>query len=120
MNAVASAEDLLTSEHRQWLRSIELYKVELSSLQHQLEDLISDAKIRGTMARIEQFQNKFIRQKEVIDELRHEIKQHENKLEKMNVPDTHIYIEHVGLREEFNRFFDLYIEMRHDFIDFIS
>lgn len=120
MNTALSAEDLLTSEHVNWLRSIENYKLELSTMQHQLEDILPKAIGKGTMARVEQFQNKFIRQREVIDELRHEIKQHENRLDKMNAPDTLIFVEHIGLRETYNRFFDLFIEMRQDFIDFLS
>ena len=34
------------------------------------------------MAELEHFQNQYIRQREVIDVLRHDIKQHENFLEK--------------------------------------
>lgn len=114
------AEELLLTEHKNWLRSIDHYKTELYDLQAKLEEFARNAPGRAVSSRIEQFQNRFIRQREVIDELRHEIKAHENHLEEMNVPDTRIYVEHVDLRDQYTRFFDLFVEMEQDFYEFVA
>lgn len=114
------AEQLLMTEHTSWLKGIDQYKGELSSMQHKLEDFAKNSITRKASAKVEQFQNRFIRQREVIDELRHEIKQHENHLEKMYVPDTRIYVEHIDLRDQFTRFFDLFVEMEQDFNEFVA
>jgi hypothetical protein len=72
------------------------------------------------MAQLEHFQNQFIREREVIDELRHDIKQEENLLEK-EMKDHPVAIEHryfkdhVELRGRFETFEKLYRELKQEF-----
>ena len=77
------------------------------------------------MRQIEHFQNQYIRQTEVIDELRHSVKQHENALEKQARDfafgnDHHYYEEHSGLKEEVEQFRKIYTELRKEFMRFHS
>lgn len=64
---------------------------------------------RQMMVELEHFQNQFIRQKEVIDETRNNVKQAENQLERIAhdqpIASDHLYFEdHTSLRETMNTF----------------
>ena len=72
----------LHTEHIDWLKQLQFYKDDLGVLQKHLEEAAAKNSSYETRAHVERFQNQFIRQNEVIDELRHEIKQHENELER--------------------------------------
>ena len=78
-----------------------------------------------TRAHVERFQNQFIRQNEVMDEMRHNIKQHENHIQAMVkanpvATDRKLVLDHTELRQEFHRFVELYDQMREDFKHFLS
>ena len=77
------------------------------------------------MAELEHFQNQYIRQREVIDELRHELKQHENALEKevRDHPiavDHRLFVDHTGHREEMATFEKLYRELKEEFMRWLA
>ncbi|MBX7205724.1 MAG: hypothetical protein K1X81_09915 [Bacteroidia bacterium] len=115
----------LHTEHIDWLKQLQFYKDDLSVLQKHLEEAAAKNSSYETRAHVERFQNQFIRQNEVIDELRHEIKQHENELErtiKANPVATEhkLVIDHVSNRQNFHRFVELYDSMREDFTRFLS
>jgi hypothetical protein len=115
-----NAEQLLFNEHLAWLRSIDVYKNALKNLQSSLETIAPNFSNKRTSGRVEQFQNRFIRQGEVIDILRHNIKSHENDLERLDLPSNRLFVDHVNLREEYYRFCDLFIEMEQEFYEFVS
>ena len=91
-------------DHMEWLNALRFYKEDIGILEHRLEDIVRRNTKNEVMAELEHFQNQFIREREVIDELRHDIKQHENLLEKES-KDHPIAIDHLastdhtGLRE---------------------
>lgn len=116
----AMAQNLLFTEHNLWLKNLDQVKFEFKDLQIRLERALPHLHSKPLLARVEQFQNRFIRQREVVDELRHEIKQHENHLEKMDQPAHLLLLEHVGLRDQFSRFYDLFIELERDFDEFLA
>jgi hypothetical protein len=66
-------------EHTLWMNELKFFEDEVIIYEHQLEKLVK-RNDKDMLASLEQFQNKFIRQKEVLDELKHEIKVHEQKL----------------------------------------
>jgi hypothetical protein len=119
MNQTAT-QSMLFTEHFSWLRIMDQTKNQFKELQSRLEESIPQFSYSGSMARVEQFQNRFIRQREVIDELRHDIKQHENHLEEMDQPNQLLLLTHISLREQFNRFYDLFIELERDFDEFLA
>ncbi|MCF8426998.1 MAG: hypothetical protein K9H61_01365 [Bacteroidia bacterium] len=119
MNQTAAQAQLFT-EHVNWLRVIDQTKSQFQDLQARLELGLPQFTHTHLMARVEQFQNRFIRQREVIDELRHEIKQHENHLERKDQPGHLLLLTHITLRDQFNRFYDLYIELERDFDEFMA
>ena len=71
----------LHSEHQEWQSKINFYKDELKIFDNELAHLAKVTPTRETLASIEHFQNQFIRQREVLDILRHDFKQYENEIE---------------------------------------
>ncbi len=58
-------------EHRIWTKDLDFYADEIEIFQRQLEDLAS-RQIKAMLPILEDFQSSFSKQKEVLDELRHE------------------------------------------------
>lgn len=65
-------------EYRLWINELNFYKQEIEIFEHHLQNLINSHPDKQTRARIEQFQNQFICQKEVIDVLKHDLHVSEN------------------------------------------
>ncbi len=118
--STAIAQNLLFTEHILWIKNLDQVKIEFKELQSRLEKALPNFQSQPILARVEQFQNRFIRQREVVDELRHEIKQHENHLERLDEPTHVLLMNHVTLRAQYNRFYELFIEMERDFDEFLA
>lgn len=116
----SSAQNLLYTEHLNWLKVLAQSKVQLVDLETRLASSMGQLAHTKMLAQAESFQNRFIRQREVVDELRHEVKQHENHLERMDQPSHLLLLTHVGLREDLARFYDLYLELQRDFDEFLA
>ncbi|MCB0786643.1 MAG: hypothetical protein KDC02_20845, partial [Flavobacteriales bacterium] len=56
-------------EHQVWLNNLRFYKDEIAIFEHRLEDVVTRNTDREFLAQVEHFQNQYIREKEVIDEL---------------------------------------------------
>lgn len=110
----------LRNDQREWLNALAFYKEDIAILEHRLEDIVRRNNKQEVMAELEHVQNRFIREREVIDELRHDIKQEENVLEK-ELRDHPVAIEHryftdhTDLRERFTIFEKLYRELKQEF-----
>lgn len=117
---VAFAPNTLYNEHLNWLKNLSVCKLQVKSFQEDLSRQFGSVKTKEILPLVEQFQNKFIRQSEVIDELRHQIKEHENHLESLRSKEHYLMLEHIQLRGEFLRFYDLFIELERDFEEFLA
>ncbi len=120
--AVKTSHDV---EYAQWLAEIDFYKTELAKMQHQLEDFLPTFYNASFAAMVERFQNRFIRQREVIDILRHDVKQHENDIQRLQVQPSpelrdRVSRRHMRLRGDMNTFVDLFVELERDFSDFLA
>ncbi|MFN7312809.1 MAG: hypothetical protein ACK5UI_04930 [Bacteroidota bacterium] len=109
----------------QWLAEIDFYKKELQSMQNELENFIPTFYNQSFAAHVEQFQNRFIRQREVIDILRHDVKAHENDVEVLVIhpsPELRTKVEskHTRLKNDMITFIDLFVELERDFNDFLA
>ena len=69
------------SEHANWQKQILSYREELNSLNSNLEEYVQKVPPREISPSVEHFQNQFIRQNEVLDIMRHDFKQYENRIE---------------------------------------
>ena len=108
-----------------WINDLRFYKDEIKIFNNRLEEIVAKNTGLEILQELEHFQNQYIRQNEVIDELRHEIKQHENMLEneaKDNpVAVEHRYFEdHTELRDQMVQFMKIYNELKSEFMRFLS
>lgn len=107
-------------DHMEWLNSLQFYKEEFSIFERRLEEIVRRNNKHEVLAELEQFQNQFIREKEVIDELRHDIKVHENFLAKESKEhpvaiDHRQFGDHKVLRDRFHTFEKIHGELRAEF-----
>ncbi|HOZ39564.1 MAG: hypothetical protein IPO05_19150 [Flavobacteriales bacterium] len=112
-------------EHTLWLNSLEFYRDEIGIFEHRLEEVAKRYTSSDVLAQLEHFQNQYIRQREVIDEVRHDIKAHENLLEKearehpVAIDHRH-FTDHGDLRERMQTFEKLYRELKEEFYRWIG
>lgn len=107
-------------EHTTWLNALTFYKEEIGIFERRLEEVTARNTSQEVRARSEHFQNQYIREREVIDELRHDITIHENSLEKEvrehPVAVDHRYFkDHGDLRDRMATFEKLYRELKGEF-----
>ena len=108
-----------------WLNEFKFYKDEIRIFNLRLEEIVTKNTEMEAMRDLEHFQNQYIRQVEVLDELRHEVKQHENELEK-EVKDhpvaiDHKYYEDQGeLREQVEQYKKIYNDLKMEFMRFLA
>jgi hypothetical protein len=111
----------LHSDHMLWLNTLQFCKEEIDILEHRMEEIATRNNGTEVMAELEHFQNQYIRQREVIDELRHELKQHENMLEKeaRDHPiaiDHRLFADHSKHRDAMATFEKIYRELKDEFM----
>jgi CBS-domain-containing membrane protein len=107
-------------DNMEWLNALQFYKEEIGIFERRLEEIVRRNNKHDVMAELEHFQNQFIREREVIDELRHDVKTSENLLEKevKDHPvaiDRRYFIDHSDLRDRYQTFEKLYGELTAEF-----
>ncbi len=117
--------DVLHFDNKLHLNYLSFYKQEIEIFKHRLEEIATkNTKIEVT-ASIEQFQNQFIRQLEVNDELKHKINLHEQKIatyakENPVAIDRVLFENNDALSAEVTRYKELFKEMKDNFNRFLS
>lgn len=111
-------------EHKLWLNELTFYNNEVDGFENRLAEVSSRNTIMEAKAGIEQYQNQFIRQKEVIDELKHEINEHEHKLsqhaQEHPVAIDHQYFgDHTDLRSRMQTFRELFNELKDNYFRYL-
>lgn len=113
-------------EHEIWLNALSFYRDEMNILDKYLLEIVKKNTGQEVMKEVEHFQNQFIRQKEVLDELTHDIREHE-KLVISQVKDLNPiqaekskFDDHLELREYFETFTRIYAELKSEFLLFMS
>lgn len=110
-------------EHTLWMNELKFFEDEVNIFEHQLEKLVK-REIKQMMPALEQFQNNFIRQKEVLDELKHDIKVHEQQIAwslQNNQEARHSMVEkHEVIREKITTFKKLFAEVKTNFFQFLK
>lgn len=112
-------------EHRLWMNELNFAKDEMISLTKRLEEVVSKNTDKEFEYMADSLQNRLIRQKEVVGELRHAIKTHESSLahyaEDHPIAIDHVYFaDHQGLRNQMARFATLYAPFKAEFMNFIA
>ncbi|MDX1667434.1 MAG: hypothetical protein R3350_09405, partial [Saprospiraceae bacterium] len=111
-------------EHTIWRNELKFFKQEVSIFEKQLEKLVKETPAKDAMAQLEQFQNNFIRQKEVIDELSHHIKVHEREISEREESNGGVFEDdidqHLEMRDRMITFRKIYNELKNDFFQFLT
>lgn len=100
-------------EHGLWLNSLRFYREELYIFRGHLEQFVRTTALGDQMGQVEHFQNRFLREAEVIDELAHDIKQHEKRL-RLSPTDEHAR-PHAALQDRMATYERLYAELKAEF-----
>lgn len=113
-------------EHELWINELKFFKDEVKILDKYLVEIGGKNNTRETMLDLERFQNRLLRQREVLDELLHDIKVDEQALvgdvvsvneiqaQKLRLPD------HEEVRDRVVTFRKLYQEFKHELLQFIG
>lgn len=115
----------LHNRNQSWIKHLEFCEDELKTFNNRLNEVVMvNNKIEVT-SRIEQFQNQFIRQNEVIDILKHDIRQDEmrlvNNARVNNVATDHRRMEaNQFLVDGMETFEKLYDELKNQFTRFLT
>ncbi len=115
----------LHNEHMQWLNLLEFYKDDIKILQKRIEEVAARNSDKEVLAYIEHFQNMLIMQKEKIDELSHDIRDHEKYLsQKVDVSHSkggnQSALDHPEHRQKIKDFEKSFADMRLELLAFAS
>lgn len=106
-------------ELQSWKRELSSSKEEIKSFEKELADLCTRKHDREVLAHVEHFQNNFIRQKEVIDELRHDLPDSRYKVENIYnskfMDNNEDHDLHAHLNDRMETFRKLYHELKDKF-----
>ncbi|HHB78751.1 MAG TPA: hypothetical protein ENK85_05925 [Saprospiraceae bacterium] len=110
----------LHDEHKKWTSQLAFCKDEVDVFESRLSDLVQRFTAQKVLAEIERFQNQFIRQKEVIDILKHKIGEKHRSLELFSrknprLTELPVHNDQDGLREEMADFLRIYKSLKKDY-----
>ena len=110
-------------DYLRWLNELSFHKEELGQFEGQLEQLIVSTN-KELLPRFEHFQNNFIRQHEVVDELSHEIKVLDQHLIPIgNGSQTALMdkvLDYDQISAKMKTFHKLYQDLKTEFVEFLG
>lgn len=112
-------------EHKQWRRELLFWEDELKSLQKRLNELVMRWTDKEILAQLEHYQNQFIIQENVINELEDHINLHETNISEHlkkgeDVLDFQMVKKHIEFRNQMDTQRNLYSELKSNFFRFLS
>ena len=108
-------------EYRNWMNELAFCKEEITIFESHLENVVNRHSEVPVRAQVEHFQNQFILQKEVIDELRHELHISERQLAGFVKELSGLGLQSIKMdnhskrRDDVNTFRKIYKELKDDF-----
>lgn len=111
-------------DHKLWMNELKFFEMQLTVFEEKLEEIVKSNSETSVLAKVEAFQNRIIRQNEVIDEIKHKLRLREQDLDRMNDSSTvrkgdPLFDKYESEQAEMNTFIRLYQEMRDDFKAFV-
>ena len=110
-------------DHKLWSNELNFFSDELSIFENRLSDLVQRDRNAEMLAKLEHYQNQFIRQKEVLDEIRHEIGLHEKKMaslmkDNQSIPEDMKH-HHTQVAERMGDYRRIYNDLKTDFQQYL-
>ncbi|MCG8329664.1 MAG: hypothetical protein MI974_18355 [Chitinophagales bacterium] len=115
--------EALHFEHRLWTNELKFFADELKIYEHRLEELTQKVLEREALQQLEHFQNQFIRQKEVLDTLMHDINAHEHRLTVAMKNETAFEEDpsyHRSLSSQMESYRSIYADLKKEFMVYLS
>lgn len=117
--------DDLHFEHENWQKELSFMQDEVNVFENRLEEIVQRNTGKEVLAEAEHFQNQFIRQKEVIDTMKHNIKLEEEGLAKYAkehpVAIDHVHFDdHTKTREEMHKERVIFAELKNEYYRYLS
>jgi hypothetical protein len=112
-------------EHKIWMNTLKFAQDEINIFEHYLEDLVGRWKKQETLVQLEHYQNQFIKEKEVIDTLLHDIGESEHDLVNFakkhpSTFDMYLLKDHSALRERMDLFTRIFSDLKARFFRFMA
>lgn len=112
-------------EHKQWRRELLFWEDELKSLNRRLSELVLRWTNKEMLAQLERFQNQFVIQENVINELQELINLHETNIAEHtkkgeDVLTQQLVKKHIEFRNQMDTQRILYSELKRNFFRFLS
>ncbi len=116
MDTATTDVQSLHFQHRLWKERLAFYRSELKIFQNRLAEVAENYPKGEVAAKLEQLQNQFIRQNEVLDELEHDLKLHDkslaNTVKMGELPGKQIQELHENIHESLEQFEKIYDELK--------
>lgn len=114
----------LHSEIGEWRSNVELVRSEITTFQKQLAEIASKNTHVEVMKGVEHFQNQFIRQLEVSDELRQALRKADHRLAAREMSDrgteTVLVEDNEPLRDRAVTYTKLFVELKDEYHSFLE
>lgn len=114
----------LHRENKVWKNELYFVADEIKIYEDRLSELVTGETQRDMLRNLEHFQNQFIREKEVIDHLKHDVNSHEHKLVvfvQKNLDTEELLNEkHFELEDRMFTFRKIFKELKEEFYGFLA
>jgi len=112
-------------DHKLWINELKFFEMQLDVFEERLGEVATRHTDNMIRAKIEAFQNRIIRQKEVIDEIKHKIRLREQDISDFDnraavEAGGILFQDHSNEREEMSTFIKLYQSMKDDYLEFLK
>ena len=112
-------------DHKLWINELKFFELQLNVFEERLGEVAALRTENSIGAKIEAFQNRIIRQKEVIDEIKHKIRLREQDISDFDnraavEAGGLLFEDHANEREEMSTFIRLYQNMRDEYFEFLK
>ncbi len=107
-----------------WKRELKFHRDEMDTFQEKLEEVATRKNLdKEAMVALESFQNKILRERKVISDLLHKIKQKRLSIKTADLSepvDGRLYREQIPLRDEMKTYIKLHYDLKEQMMDFFT
>jgi predicted nucleic acid-binding Zn-ribbon protein len=107
-----------------WKRELKFHRDEMDTFQDKLDEVAARKNLdKEALIALESFQNKILRERKVISDLLHKIKQKRMNIKTADITeplDGRLYREQIPLRDEMRTYIRLHYDLKEDMMDFFT
>ncbi len=107
-----------------WKRELKFHRDEMDTFQEKLEEVAARKNLdKEALIALESFQNKILRERKVISDLLHKIKQKRLNIKTADLSepvDGRLYREQIPLRDEMKTYIKLHYDLKEQMMDFFT